>query len=176
MESWTRREGAAPRNELLHAMRRRAGARPPRAGESTAWALSPVAVPQISAADRLAPGDNRAVAAQEVAAALRSRNAAWIETSWRTTGMKEDGLGTARPEAAGRRTAGPKSIRPATVGHKTEGTTMVATKRPEKASIFDEETLELWPRALPMPLPEMVGESPLMLELAQKPAGLRNPV
>ena len=162
--------GRSPRrNELLHALRQaQQDAHGPRgAGESTAWALSPVAVPQISAADRLAPGDNRAVAAQEVAAALRSRNAAWIETSWRTTGMKEDGLGTARPEAAGRKTAGPKSIRPATVGHKTEGTTMVATKRPEKASIFDEETLELWPRALPMPLPEMVGESPLMLELAR---------
>jgi len=44
---------------------------------------------------------------------------------------------------------------------------MVATKRPLQAFVFDEERLELVPRALPMPLPEMVGESPLMLELAR---------
>jgi len=157
------------RNELLHALRQALqdahGSRG--AGESVAWALSPVAVPQISAADRLAPGDRRAAAAQEVAAALRSRNAAWIETSWHTTGMKEDGLGTARPEAVGLKTAGAKSIRPATVGHRTEGPAMVAAKRPLQAFVFDEERLEIVPRALPMPLPEMVGESPLMLELAR---------
>ena len=162
--------GRSPRrNELLHALRQAQqdahGSRG--AGESAAWALSPVAVPQISAADRLAPGDRRAAAAQEVAAALRSRNAAWIETSWHTTGMKEDGLGTARPEAVGLKTAGAKSIRPATVGHRTEGPAMVAAKRPLQAFVFDEERLEIVPRALPMPLPEMVGESPLMLELAR---------
>jgi transcriptional regulator with GAF, ATPase, and Fis domain len=44
---------------------------------------------------------------------------------------------------------------------------MVATKRPLQAFVFDEERLEIVPRALPMPLPEMVGESPLMLELAR---------
>ena len=167
--------GRSPRrNELLHALRQaQQDAHGPRgAGESAAWALSPVAVPQISAADRLAPGDRRAAAAQEVAAVLRSRNAAWIETSWRTTGMKEDALGmarpeVARPEAAGLKTAGPKSIRPAKVGHKTDGPAMVATKRPLQTFVFDEERLEIVPRALPMPLPEMVGESPLMLELAR---------
>jgi DNA-binding NtrC family response regulator len=155
------------RNELLHALRRAQedaqGACG--VGESAAWALAPVAVPQISAVDRLAPGDSRAAAAQEVAAVLQSRNAAWIETSWRTTGMKEDGLGTTRPEVAGLKTAGPKSIRPATVGHKTDGPAMVATKRPLQAYLFEEERLERGPRA--MPLPEMVGESPAMLELAR---------
>ena len=162
------------RNELLHALRRAqedaqgdCGA-----GESAAWALAPVAVPQISAADRLAPGDNRAAAAQEVAAVLRSRNAAQPEMSRRGAAMEEDGLGTAtqevvKPEAAGLKTAGPKSIPLTTVGHKTEGPAMAATKRPEQAYLFEEESLELWPRDLTLPLPEMVGESPAMLELSR---------
>ncbi|MGA2437404.1 MAG: sigma-54 dependent transcriptional regulator [Acidobacteriaceae bacterium] len=160
------------RNELLHALRQALedSHRSRGAGESAAWALSPVAVPQISAADRLAPWDRRAAAAEDVAALLRSRNAAWIETSWRTTGMKEDALGTAKQEVvkseeAGLQTSGPTSIRPAMVGHKTVGPALVAAKRPMQVCLLDEERLELWPR--PLPLPEMVGGSSLMLELAR---------
>jgi DNA-binding NtrC family response regulator len=162
------------RNELLHALRQAQQDVHGAFGESAAWALSPVAAPQISAADRLAPGDQRAVAAQEIAALPRPRNAAWPETSWRGAGMEEDGLETAtlevfKLEADGMKTAGPKSIRLAMVGHTTTGPAMVGTKRPAKAHLLEEERLELRPRAvpLPLPLPEMVGESRGMLELAR---------
>jgi DNA-binding NtrC family response regulator len=162
------------RNELLHALRQALedSHRSRGVGESAAWALAPVAVPQSSAADRLAPGDRRAAAAEDVAALLRSRNAAQSGTSRHGVGMEEGEPGTARlevarPEAAGLKTAGPKSIRSATVGHKTAGPAMAATKRPVQASIFDEERVETWPRDLTLPLPEMVGESRGMLELAR---------
>jgi transcriptional regulator with GAF, ATPase, and Fis domain len=129
--------------------------------ESAVWALSPVAVPQTCAADRLAPGDKRSVATQGVTALLRTRNAAWLETSWRTSRMKEDGLGTVTPEAAGA-----KSTHSAAVGHRTAGVAMDATNRPVETPIFEEENLELWPHELTMPLPGMVGESRPMKELA----------
>ena len=94
------------RNELLNALRQALehvhGSRG--AGERAAWALSPVAVPQSCAVDRLAPGDNRTVAAQGVAALLH--------------------------------------------GHKVEN--------PEGLG-----------HVLTQPLPEMVGESKLMMELAR---------
>jgi transcriptional regulator with GAF, ATPase, and Fis domain len=51
------------------------------------------------------------------------------------------------------------------VGHKTVGPALVAAKRPMQVCLLDEERLELWPR--PLPLPEMVGGSSLMLELAR---------
>jgi len=158
------------RNELLHALRQAQQDVHGAFGESAAWALSPVAAPQISTADRLAPGDRRATAAQEMAAWPRPRNAAWPETSWRGAGMEEDGLETARLEvfkleADGMKTAGPKSIRLAVVGHTTTGPAMVGTKRPAQAHLLKEESQELRPRA--MPLPEMVGESRGMLELAR---------
>jgi transcriptional regulator with GAF, ATPase, and Fis domain len=60
------------RNELLHALRRaQEDARG--AGEMAAWASAPVAPPQISVAERLAPGDERAAAALEVGEMLRMR-------------------------------------------------------------------------------------------------------
>jgi DNA-binding NtrC family response regulator len=134
------------RNELLHALRRAQedahGSRG--AGESAEWALSPVTVPQSSAADRLAPGDRRAAAAEEMAEMLRPHNATQPETSRHGDGMKDAlaaaGLEVVKPEAAG-------------------------MKRLAQASTFAEESLELWPRA--MLLPAMVGESRGMLELAR---------
>jgi len=109
------------RNELLHALRQaQEDACGPRGlGESAVWTLAPVTAPQSSAADRLAPGDKRTCAAQEVSALLREHNAG------------------------------------------------VETKRPVQATFFEEESMCLWPRALPVPLPEMVGESQGMLELAR---------
>jgi DNA-binding NtrC family response regulator len=126
------------RNELLHALRHALeDSHSPRGvGESAAWALSPVAVPQSSAAQRLAPGDTRTFATEEVAALLRGRSAAEPES---VPVMAENG--------------------PATCGPATCG--------PEQAPIFDEERVEPWQRELTMPLPEMVGESPSMLELAR---------
>jgi DNA-binding NtrC family response regulator len=121
------------RNELLHALRHALeDSHGPRGVvESAAWTLSPVAVPQSSAAQRLAPGDTRTFAGEEVAALLRGRSAAEPES---IPVMEENG--------------------PATCG-------------PEQAPIFDEERVETWQRELTMPLPEMVGESPSMLELAR---------
>ena len=82
------------RNELLHALRQaQQGACGTGAGESAAWALAPVVVPQICAADRLAPVDKRATAAADVAALLRSRNAANCKTNQRGAAMKEEGSG-----------------------------------------------------------------------------------
>jgi transcriptional regulator with GAF, ATPase, and Fis domain len=75
--------------------------------------------------------------------------------------MKEDGLGTVTPEAAGA-----KSTHSAAVGHRTAGVAMDATNRPVETPIFEEENLELWPHELTMPLPGMVGESRPMKELA----------
>jgi transcriptional regulator with GAF, ATPase, and Fis domain len=60
-------------------------------------------------------------------------------------------------EAEGRKTAGTQSA----------GDAMVGRRQPVQASFFEEESLCLWPRAKPMPLPEMVGESQGMLELAR---------
>ena len=90
------------RNELLHALRQaQQDAHGPRGvGESSAWALAPVAVPQISAADRLAPVDRRATAAEDVTALLRSRNAAYCETNQRGAAMKEEGPEMDKLEAA----------------------------------------------------------------------------
>ena len=124
------------RNELLQALRQaRADSHGPRGvGESAAWTLSPVAVPQSSAAQRLAPVDTRTFAAEEVTALLRGRSAAQPESILHGTGMEENG--------------------PATGG-------------PQQAPAFDEERVETLPRDLTLPLPEMVGESPAMLELSR---------
>jgi DNA-binding NtrC family response regulator len=118
------------RNELLHALRQaQQDAYGPRGvGDSPAWALAPVAVPQISAADRLAPMDRRATAAKEVTALLRSRNAANSETNQRRAAMKEEGAEMDELEAV---------------------------------------KLEARERVPTLPLPEMVGESQGMLELAR---------
>jgi DNA-binding NtrC family response regulator len=80
----------------------------------------------------------------------------------RVTGADEDGLEMAgldvfKLEADGAKTTG---VRP------TVDTAMGA-KWPAQTNFFEEEILCLWPRAAPLPLPEMVGESHGMLELAR---------
>jgi DNA-binding NtrC family response regulator len=62
------------RNELLHALRQVQAAASGGPAERPAWFDAPVAVPQISAADRLAPRDERAAAMVEVANRLRVRS------------------------------------------------------------------------------------------------------
>jgi DNA-binding NtrC family response regulator len=124
------------RNELLQALRQaQADPHGPRGvGESAAWTLSPVTVPQSSAAQRLAPGDTRTFAAEEVAALLRGRSAAHAESILHGTGMEENGPAIASPQ---------------------------------QAPVSGEERAETLPRDLTLPLPDMVGESPGMLELAR---------
>jgi DNA-binding NtrC family response regulator len=76
------------RNELLHALRQaqedalglgspagRSGAKPNGGKDAAAWVGAPVAVPQMAAADRLAPRDERALAALDVAEMMRGRGA-----------------------------------------------------------------------------------------------------
>jgi DNA-binding NtrC family response regulator len=80
------------RNELLHALRRaQEDARG--AGEMAAWASAPVAPPQISVAERLAPGDERAAAALEVGEMLRMRGAGAVARNGLEAGAAEDSVG-----------------------------------------------------------------------------------
>jgi DNA-binding NtrC family response regulator len=151
------------RNELLHALRQAQEAAHGSCGvdESAARALSPVGVPKIFAADRMAPGDERSIAALEVAAMLRERererNAARPDKSGRGTKSEE-----VKPEAVGSRTIGAK-----TAVCEESGVVAAGTKRPAQASIFDTERPEARERVPPQPLPEMVGESQGMLKLAR---------
>jgi DNA-binding NtrC family response regulator len=142
------------RNELLHALRQaqESALGSVDSGERVAWAHAPVTVPSISATGRLAPGDERAIAAQEVAELLRTRSTTSPEANRRGAETKENGVQTA-------------------VAESTDAATMVAevsraaTRRSAQASVLDESRLESRPR--PMPLPDMVGESQSMLELAR---------
>jgi DNA-binding NtrC family response regulator len=61
------------RNELLHALRHAQTEAAGGSTETAAWAAAPVAVPQVSVADRVAPRDQRAAATLEVADYLRTR-------------------------------------------------------------------------------------------------------
>jgi DNA-binding NtrC family response regulator len=67
------------KNELLHVLRRaQENASGASVGDSSAWTLAPVAVPQVCAADRMVPGDMRSIAAQQAAAFLNRRKVAEI--------------------------------------------------------------------------------------------------
>jgi DNA-binding NtrC family response regulator len=147
------------RNELLHALRQvQEEAHGPRdVDEGVAWAQASMAVPQRSAAQRLTPGDERSIAAQEVAAMLRERNAARPAKVSGGGNAEED-----KQEAAGSRTIGAK-----TDGCKENGVAATGKKGLAQASIFDTERPEARERVPPQPLPEMVGESQGMLKLAR---------
>jgi len=136
------------RNELLHALRQAqedahgtSGV-----GEMPAWALAPVMVPQFSAADRLAPGGERAIAALQVSVLVRSRDAALPAKSRRKAGMEEHGQETAGLATAGLATMGMKLLK-------------------RQPATFEEDRPAVRPQV--PPLPEMVGESAGMLELAR---------
>jgi DNA-binding NtrC family response regulator len=146
------------RNELLHALRQAQEDDAHRTdGVSAAWAQAAVAAPQISTPDRLTPGDKRAAAAQEVAAMLRSRNAARPENGSHEAKSDED-----KPDAVGSITIGSN-----TAATEVSGASVVGTKWWSHAYIFEEERLEARGRVLSQPLPEIVGESRGMLELAR---------
>jgi DNA-binding NtrC family response regulator len=138
--------GRSPRrNELLHALRQAQmetyGSAP---GEHASWTTAPVAPPQISAVDRMAPGGDRAAAAMEVAEMLRARG--------RTTPLRkqrddmEEELSVDGPQPAAAPTL--EAIHPKSTGGTSDTTRSSARPRVN-------------------PLPEMVGESPGMVELAR---------
>ena len=121
-----------------------------------AWECAPVAAPQISAAGRMAPRGDRGLAAQDVTALLRTRQQALPGRSSPAAVFLEAGLDPADTSAfeldptglaanASTQPALPTSVREA--GRQTEGR---QTARPR-----------------PIPLPDMVGESAGMLELAR---------
>ncbi len=150
------------RNELLHALRQAQQDAQGTRAERVAWALSPVAVPQTAAADRLAPVDERSTAIQEMAALLHVRSATRPERSRGTSEAEETEPATDWPETVALEADGRK-----TTGTQSAGAAMAGTKQPAQASFFEEESLCLWPGTKPLPLPEMVGESWGMLELAR---------
>jgi DNA-binding NtrC family response regulator len=137
------------RNELLHALRQ-AQMETYGASEDTAsWSLAPVASPQISGGDRLSPRGERAGAAREVAAMLRSRDAG-------SGGRRQSGNGIEGVSAD----AGGLLLSEAEVGAGDEVGRFTADRAAGELA-----ALVFRPRILP--LPEMVGESPGMLELAK---------
>lgn len=158
------------RNELLHALRQAQESAPANTnaggGAKASWAMAPVAVPRSSAAKRLAPGGERAIAAQEVAELLRSRNETWPEASWRGVGLEKEDI----QKPSGTKSYGAKSSASKAMGAIAaiaQGTVLDfdETQLPVQASIFEEELQPV--RAQVLPLPEMVGESHGMLELAR---------
>jgi DNA-binding NtrC family response regulator len=132
------------RNELLHALRRAQMDSCGAGSEMTAGALAPVAAPRRTAGDRLTPGDERGLAAIEVAEMVRSRD----QASGKGPGGSglEDGGKASCLEFPAAVPAGGEHFR---TGASISGTARFGT------------------RLRIAPLPEMVGESAGMLELAR---------
>ncbi|HEV2646097.1 MAG TPA: sigma-54 dependent transcriptional regulator [Acidobacteriaceae bacterium] len=135
-------DGRSPRrNELLHALRQ--AQKDTYGSERPAWSTAPVAPPQSSALDRLAPGGDRAVAAREVAQMLRSRGPI-PSAKKRIEEDTQTNLALNEPPAS----------------------SYSATAQPEESILSsDESPIPTRPRV--NPLPEMVGDSPGMVELAR---------
>jgi len=133
-------------NELLHALRQAQEEARGRTGpaEMPAWALAPVVVPQNFTAGRLSPADERALVSREITALLRSRDAAMrgTETQGSAEVAVEESVPGALPADASSTISASASM--------PNGTTAPPPARPRV-----------------QPLPEMVGESPGMVELAR---------
>jgi DNA-binding NtrC family response regulator len=131
------------RNELLHALRQaQRDSYLGGVGDRSARSSAPVAPPSLSAGDRLAPRGERAIAALDVAEILRSRSQA----------------------------APTDSRRPVPTEPETSG----ASQQPHGLPLVDSASGSASPkqpapplRARVAPLPDMVGESPDMLELTR---------
>jgi DNA-binding NtrC family response regulator len=126
------------RNELLHALRRaQEEARTPAQSlpDNAAWAAAPVAVPQGSAAGRLAPADERALVSREVTELLRAR------------GERAVDIGSALPDAVA---DAPPVVVVASASSTVRASLPIAP-----------------PRSAVQPLPEMVGDSSGMVDLAR---------
>jgi DNA-binding NtrC family response regulator len=147
------------RNELLHALRQaQEGASVlHEEADGPAWAFAPVVSPQASASVRLAPRDERSLASAEMVAMLRSRTATQPEKIWRAAGMDEE-----TPEVPGRE-------QPEVAVEAQAAADQISVFKSDSAIVRTVTTvtgrLLLHPR--PVPLPDMVGDSPGMLELAR---------
>jgi DNA-binding NtrC family response regulator len=126
------------RNELLHALRQAQAEAYTGGGEAAASTLAPVAQPQNSAAERLAPGGERGRAALEVAKLVRSR------------------------QGIGKRDGAVEGLN----GNCLEFEEAACDRATDAdRNLLDEGRTVVRPRIAP--LPEMVGESAGMLELAK---------
>jgi DNA-binding NtrC family response regulator len=146
------------RNELLQALRQaRQDPREPSAtGDIAAWAVAPVAVPQISPVDRLGPGGERARASLQVAALLLRTRQPVISRA----GPRRDKPAGDAAEAAG------VEVAPSELDRlKSDEKTPSGPDLGFRGEPFEPERPAKRPR--PLPLPEMVGESFAMLELAR---------
>ncbi|MDR3745925.1 MAG: sigma 54-interacting transcriptional regulator [Acidobacteriaceae bacterium] len=140
------------RNELLYALRQaqESSQNVSDFGERVERNLFPISTPHFSAAKRLGPEAERAIAAQEMAESLYSHHSVWSEENGHTFVQKKEA------QAADIAVALPSESAPAT------------SKRPLQTLIFKEEVRqETHRRGQAQPLPEMVGESPAMLEMAR---------
>jgi DNA-binding NtrC family response regulator len=135
------------RNELLHALRRAQEEGRGGGGERPAWAGAPVAPPRASATERLAPGGERAAAAFEVEERLRARDPVGETAEGSATGAVGDGVvGRGAGQAADGLTAEQR------VGVVVAGPGVGA---------------RVGARVGAQALPEMVGESAGMVEMAR---------
>ncbi len=147
------------RNELLHALRQTQESEHGFTciDENTAWVLPLVGMPQQPATRRMTPGDEFSIAAQDDKTHLCEGNA----PQSRKIGNK-DSLETGQPTSYQSMANGSY----AAVSEIAEFT-QIRTTNSLQTSIFDEGRLQTWGCTLSQPLPEMVGESPLMMELAR---------
>ena len=134
------------RNELLHALRQAQMEcySASNATETKAWMLPIVTSPQLTAVQRMAPGGERGAASREVDEMLRSRQRGQPALTGRELGMEGDGE-TSTSEIA--------------------VLSEIRTERQTGRAVEVEDAREMWPRVAP--LPEMVGETAGMLELAK---------
>jgi len=140
--------GRSPRrNELLHALRQAQGTG---VGDARSWMLAPVAPPQVSAVERMAPGGERGRAALEVAELLRTRKPASLGESRGCGEVEAVQMEAGRVDGVGGGIAD--------------------LKLPvEQAAYLQQGVVEasgMAARPRTAPLPGMVGDSPGMLELA----------
>jgi len=155
-------ERSPRRNELLHALRQAQQDRNNTVCDSAAWMPAPLTAPQISATERMAPGDQRTLAAQELAAMLRGRNSTRSTINRQISKTEEEGPDTARMNLFPLEADGST-----VVGAQLTASAKFATDRPVHEYPCEEQGLESWPRELPLPLPDMVGQSQSMLEMAR---------
>jgi DNA-binding NtrC family response regulator len=132
------------RNELLHALRQaqEETRRPAPATDTVAWAAAPVAVPHVPPAARLAPAQQRALVSREVTEFLRSCDV-------RTTASEPASPAAFLPLASGEMSTPPAAS--------------VDALPIAQAAVLTPAA----PRSRVQPLPEMVGDSPGMAELAR---------
>jgi DNA-binding NtrC family response regulator len=168
------------RNELLHALRQaqedalglgslagNSGRKGGGGKDAAAWVGAPVAVPQTVAPDRLAPRDERALAALDVAEMMRGRGAG-AGVGAMPIPIPKSGAGAASSVMA--EIAAERAMEQARPEETRSSSVLERTGVSERTGISDRTGLS--ERSSPVPLqslalPEMVGESAGMREMAR---------